>query len=347
MSDKLRVAAAHLAPAFLDREASVAKACDAIAEAARHGTGLIAFPESYIPAFPLWSALQAPIHCHDYFIAMADQSMRVDGPEMARVREAARRAGILVSLGFSESTTVSVGCLWNSNVLIGADGQLLNHHRKLMPTFYEKLTWAPGDGAGLRVVATAAGRLGALICGENTNPLARYALMAQGEQVHISSYPPAWPTRDPAQAQRYDLADAIRIRAAAHAFEAKCFNVVASGFVDKATMETLSGVSTEAGRILRDSPRSVSMVVDPMGRVCAGPVCDAEELLYADVDLDECVEPKQFHDVVGGYNRFDVFRLSVNRSRQQPAYFRDEALGNDPDGGAVPTEEAKAKDDPR
>ena len=347
MSDKLRVAAAHLAPVFLDREASVAKACDAIAEAARHGAGLIAFPESYIPAFPLWSALQAPIRCHDYFIAMADQSMRVDGPEMARVREAARRAGVLVSLGFSESTTVSVGCLWNSNVLIGADGQLLNHHRKLMPTFYEKLTWAPGDGAGLRVVATAAGRVGALICGENTNPLARYALMAQGEQVHLSSYPPAWPTRDPAEAQRYDLADAIRIRAAAHAFEAKCFNVVASGFVDKATMETLSRVSTEAVRILRDSPRSVSMVVDPMGRVCTGPVCETEELLYADVDLNDCVEPKQFHDVVGGYNRFDVFRLSVNRSRQQPVYFQDEALGHDRDGDAIPTEEAKAKDDPR
>ena len=347
MSEKLKVAAAHLAPAFLDREASVAKACDAIAEAARHGAELIAFPESYIPGFPLWSALQAPIHCHEYFIAMAGQSMRVDGPEMACVREAACRAGILVSLGFSESTSVSVGCLWNSNVLIGADGRLLNHHRKLMPTFFEKLTWAPGDGAGLRVVATAAGRVGALICGENTNPLARYALMAQGEQVHISSYPPAWPTRDPAEAQRYDLADAIRIRAAAHAFEAKCFNIVASGVVDKTTTATLARVSADAVRILRDSPRSVSMVVDPMGRVCAGPVCDDEQLLYADVDLEDCIEPKQFHDVVGGYNRFDVFRLSVNRSRQQPAYFRDEALGNGGGDGAVTPEEPMDPNDLR
>ena len=92
---------------------------------------------------------------------------------------------MLVSLGFSESTEASVGCVWNSNVLIGRDGAILNHHRKLVPTFYEKLVWANGDARGLRVVPTEIGRVGMLICGENTNPLARYALMAQGEQVHI------------------------------------------------------------------------------------------------------------------------------------------------------------------
>lgn len=347
MSGKaIKVAAAHLSPIFLDRQASVAKVCDAIEEAARNGARLIAFPESYVPAFPLWSALIAPIRCHEYFVAMAAQSMRVDGPEMARIAAVARRCEVLVSLGFSESTDASVGCLWNSNVLIGADGELLNHHRKLVPTFFEKLTWAPGDGAGVRVVQTQIGRVGALICGENTNPLARYALMAQGEQIHISSYPPSWPTRDPGDAGRYDLADAIRIRAAAHAFEGKCFGVVAAGFLDAATLDSLSRLTPDAARILRDSPRSVSLVVDPMGRVCAGPVSEGEELLYAEIDLSDCVEPKQFHDVAGGYNRFDVFKLSVNRTRLRPVEFVASARAPGGDGagqaGCAPAEGSDA-----
>jgi len=187
MTTPVKVAAAHLAPVFLDRERTVAKACSAIEEAARSGAHLIAFPETYIPAFPLWSALRAPIYNHKYFERLAGASILVDGPEIAALRAAAKRSGIFVSMGFNEGTKASVGCLWNSNVLIGEDGSILNHHRKLVPTFYEKLTWANGDGAGLTVVETAIGRIGMLICGENTNPLARFTLMAQGEQLHIAS----------------------------------------------------------------------------------------------------------------------------------------------------------------
>jgi aliphatic nitrilase len=103
------------------------------------------------------------------------------------VPPAAREHCIVVSIGISETSPASVGCLWNSNLLIGTDGVLFNHHRKLVPTFYEKLIWANGDGAGLKVCETEIGKLGMLICGENTNPLARYALIAQGEQIHVSS----------------------------------------------------------------------------------------------------------------------------------------------------------------
>jgi len=177
-----KAAAAHVAPVFL---------------AARNGAALIAFPETYIPAFPLWSAVVAPIHNHDWFKRLAASSIRCPGPELERIAGAARRHGVVVSLGFNEGTADSVGCLWNSNVVIGEDGAILNHHRKLVPTFWEKLTWANGDGSGLRVIETRLGRIGMLICGENTNPLARFTLMAQGEQVHVSTYPPVWPTRDP------------------------------------------------------------------------------------------------------------------------------------------------------
>jgi aliphatic nitrilase len=264
----------------------------------------------------------APIHNHEWFKRLAASSIRCPGPELERIADAARRAGIVVSLGFNEGTTDSVGCLWNSNVLIGEDGAILNHHRKLVPTFWEKLTWANGDGAGLRVCETRLGRLGVLICGENTNPLARFTLMAQGEQVHVSTYPPVWPTRDPRGGGNYDLAAAIRIRAGAHAFEAKAFNIVASGFMDAAMREELATLGPEAARVLEESPRAVSMVIGPTGEPVSELLSDREGLLYAGIDTRACVEPKQFHDVVGYYNRFDVFNLTVDRTRRRPVSFR-------------------------
>ena len=319
-----RVALAHVAPIFLDRDATVDKCCTLIAEAARNGARLIAFPEAYVPAFPAWAALNAPIDNHEFFLRLAANCVQVPGPEVSAIAEAARRAGIFVSVGVNEGTDASVGCIWNANLLIGEDGAVLNHHRKIVPTFFEKLVWANGDGAGLRVVETDIGRIGALICGENTNPLARYALMAQGEQVHVASYPPIWPTRDPADGGNYDLANAIRIRAGAHSFEAKCFTVVVSGFMDRLMRRELVKIGRETERILEHTPRGVSMVIGPTGDVASEVAETDENLLYCDIDVAECVEPKQFHDVVGYYNRFDIFKLTVNRSANRPVTFEAE-----------------------
>jgi len=316
-----KVAAAHVAPIFMDVRATIYKACSLIREAAGNGAELVVFPETYVPAFPLWCALQSPIHNHDLFRALAANAIRAPGPELAMVADAAREAGVFVSLGFNEGTDASVGCIWNSNVLIGDDGNVLNHHRKIVPTFYEKLVWAAGDGAGLQATGTRIGRLGMLICGENTNPLARYTLMAQGEQVHMSTYPPMWPTHEPGSADIYDIEQAIKIRAGAHAFEAKAFNVVASAFLDRATRDLLAARDPDAGRILDESPRSVSIVMGPDGKPVSETLKDSEGLLYADIDLSACVEPKQYHDVVGGYNRFDIFNLTVDRTAQRPVSF--------------------------
>ncbi len=316
-----KVAAAHVASVFLDLDATVDKTCRIIEEAARNGAELVVFPEAYIPAFPVWSSFRAPIYNHDFFRRLAANSMLVPGPELTRIAETVRKCGVVVSLGLNEATKASVGCIWNTNVIIGEDGAVLNHHRKIVPTFFEKLTWANGDGAGLRLVETPLGRIGMLICGENTNPLARFTLMAQGEQVHIATYPPVWPTRDPKEGGNYDLANAIRIRAGAHSFEAKCFTVVASGFMDKAMRDELAKLDNEAGRILDNTPRGVSMVLGPSAEPIGDTRSDEEGILYADIDLAACVEPKQFHDVVGYYNRFDIFKLLVDRSANRPISF--------------------------
>ena len=319
---RVKVAAAHLAPVFLNAARSIDKACSAIAESARAGAQLIAFPESFIPGFPVWVALQAPIFGHDLFRTLAANALGIDGPEITQLQEAARRHRVLVSMGFTESTVTSVGCIWNSNVLIGSDGRILNHHRKIIPTFYEKLIWANGDGHGLRVADTRIGRIGMLICGENTNPLARFALMAQGEQIHIASYPPVWPTR-PTSDGNYDLEQAIRIRAGAHSFEAKVFTVVASGVLDGTVREALSRLPQGALKLLEETPPAVSMIVGPTGVPISTVLREDEGLVYADIDIAECVEPKQFHDVVGQYNRFDIFTLHVNRERTVAVTFRD------------------------
>lgn len=320
-----KVAAMHVAPVFLNTEATVEKACTLIAEAARNGARLIAFPETYISYFPIWSALRAPIYNHDFFKLAASSAIRVNGPEIQRIRSAARKAGAIVALGFNEGTDASVGCIWNSNVLISSDGRILNHHRKIMPTFWEKLVWACGDGAGLRVCETDIGRIGMLICGENTNPLARFTMIAQGEQVHVANFPPVWPTHgDPKVAGTYNLANITRIRCGAHAIEGKLFNIVVSGFMDRQTRDILAKGDSNIERILDDSHRGVSMVLGPTGEPVSEVLQDEEGILYADVDLTKCVEPKQMHDLSGGYNRFDIFKLTVNRQANRPIRFEDD-----------------------
>jgi aliphatic nitrilase len=321
---KFKACSAHVSPIFLNAKATTEKACALIAEAARNGAKLIAFPESYLPGFPVWAGVQSPINNHDFFKRLAAESIQVPGPEVQLLCDAAREHAIVVSIGISERSPVSVGCLWNSNLLIGADGEILNHHRKLMPTFYEKLIWAPGDGAGLKVSETPIGKVGMLICGENTNPLARYSLIAQGEQVHISSYPPVWPTRPSNQRGRYDLAAAIRIRAGAHSFEGKVFNVVSSAFLDKSALDSLASLDRSSRETLEQSPQAVSMVIGPSGEVISDTMCESEGLLYQEIDVSQCVEPKQFHDIVGYYNRFDIFDLKVNRKRLSPIAFADD-----------------------
>jgi aliphatic nitrilase len=324
MSSSVKVAAVHAAPAFLDRTATTAKAVSIIREAARAGAQLVAFPETFIPAFPVWSALWAPIENHDLFVRMAEQSVSIEGTEIVELRKAARSFGVCVSIGISESSSASVGAIWNSNIIIGHDGEILNHHRKLVPTFYEKLIWASGDGAGLRVVQTPIGRIGNLICGENTNPLARYTLMAQAEQIHISSWPPMWPTRRPSVGGNFNNVAANRIRASAHSFEAKAFGIVTAGYMDKSMRAFFIARDPSVADIIDQTQRAATFFVDPTGETLGEALQDDEGIAYAEFDLSKCIEPKQFHDVVGYYNRFDVFQLTINRRRHVPAEFVDD-----------------------
>lgn len=317
---RFKAAACHIAPVYFDAQACTDKACDWIAESARNGASLVAFPEAFISAFPVWAGVWAPVDTHPFFTRFAASSIDINGPEIAQLRSAARQHGVFVSMGFNESTTTSFGCVWDSNVLIGDDGSILNRHRKIMPTHYEKLVWTMGDGSGLRVVDTRLGRVGALICGENTNPLARYALMSQGENVHISTFSPRFPTHPPGEAA-YDLDASIRLRTGAHAFEAKLFNVVTSSVLPADAIDLFSRGDVRVRRLLEEASTSISMVLGPDG----APICEVikgdEGIAYGDIDLSRIVVTKQFQDVVGYYNRYDVFDFRVTQRALGPASF--------------------------
>ncbi|KAE8389565.1 carbon-nitrogen hydrolase [Aspergillus alliaceus] len=348
MSSSLRLAAAHVAPVFLAARETTHKAIHLIEQASRNQANLIVFPESFISAFPVWSALRPPTENHDLFRRMAHESIDADGEEMQAVRATAKKCNVVVSIGFSERVRPGRATLFNSNMIISNRGDVLIHHRKLVPTFFEKLTWSPGDGHGLRVAETEWGKIGALICGENTNPLARYALMAQGEQVHISTWPAIWPTRVPSPSAlgesnpqpgatataNYDNVAANRIRAAAHCFEAKCFGVLSAGVLGGDAIDIIASGSPYLRQVMEQSQRAATMFLDPTGAPISGFTMaeDAtrqpadylqatEGILYADVSLEDCIEGKQYHDVVGGYQRMDIFDLNVNRTRQQPVRF--------------------------
>lgn len=308
---RLKVGAVHAAPAFLDVEGTIDRIADWAKRAAREGVDVLAFGESFLPGFPIWNLVLRPVEQHGLFRRLVDCAVEIPGRECSQLSSIAAKAGIVMSVGITEKSAVTLGTMWNANLVFGEDGRLLSHHRKILPTWAEKLTWANGDGSELRVVETRVGRLGCLICGENTNPLARYALLAQGEQIHVSTYPPAWPFSVTGRGPEYDLAESIRIRAAAHSFEGKVFNIVAGGVVGEDMVRAVGDIDERAGELIEKAPRSVSMVVGPDGERVSDVMRD-EGLVMADIDVGQSIALKAIHDVAGGQNRFDLFSFQMN-----------------------------------
>jgi nitrilase len=314
-----RVAAVQAAPVFLDTPATVDKACALIAEAARNGASMVAFPEVFISAYPYWNWLLNPVDGSRWFRRLWESAITVPGPEVERLCEAARTHGCTVVIGCNERPARGAGTIYNTNLVIGPDGTLLGRHRKLVPTWAEKLSWTGGDGSSLRVYDTPVGPLGTLACGENTNTLARFALLAEGEMVHVANY-----IALPVAPASYNMADAIRIRAAAHAFEGKLFAIVSCSTISPAIVAAMEAERPEARALLERRDSAFSGVIGPSGQLVGDPLIDEEGIVYADIDLNDCIEPRQMHDITGAYNRFDIFDLRVDRTPRSAARF-DEA----------------------
>ena len=324
-----KAAAVQASPVFLDTVATVDKACRLVREAAAGGAALVVFPEVFISAYPYWSWIANPVAASPWFQRLCESAIQVPGPEIARIAETARDCAVHVVIGCNERPAHSISTIYNTLLLIGPDGRLLGRHRKLVPTWAEKLTWAPGDGAGLRVHDTAIGPIGMLACGENTNTLARFALLAQGELVHVASY-----ISLPVAPPDYDMAEAIKVRAMAHSFEGKVFTVVACSTISPETIAMMEAAFPGSAGLLARKSSAFSGVIGPDGRVVGAPLVDTEGIVYADIDLARCIQPRQMHDITGHYNRFDIFDLRVNRRGLQPASFQNGDVHQpDPVGG--------------
>lgn len=317
---RFKAAAVQASPVFLDTAKSVDKACALIAQAAADGAAMVAFPEVFVPGYPYWNWITDPVTGGAWFEKLSRAAILVPGPETAALSRAARDANIHVVIGVNERSPISWGAIYNTMLFFGPDGALLGKHRKLAPTWAEKLTWTGGDGSSLVVYDTSIGKLGGLACGENTNTLARFALLAQGELVHVASYI-ALPVAPP----DYDMAEAIKIRAMAHSFEGKLFTIVSCSTISQEIIAAMETIVPDARGKLERKSSAFSGIIGPDGRIVGEPLIDAEGIVYADIDLGRCIQPKQMHDIVGNYNRFDIFDFRVNRSVQQPLSWRPAA----------------------
>ena len=304
---------------MLDREAGLAFVARRVVEEAAKGAALVVFGETFVPGYPDWSWDLSPgpdYHlAHDLYARLVDQSVDLSGPELDVVRDAARDSGAVVVLGVDERDDAFTGAtLFNTVVTIDADGSVANRHRKLVPTNPERMVWSPGDGVGLRPVDTAAGRIGSLICWENYMPLARYTLYSQGIDVYIA---PTWDEGDAWIASMRHIAK-----------EGRCW-VIGAGSIRQVRDMPVEMPGYErlyADRAPEDWINSGdSVIVNPMGKIVAGPLHQEVGVLTADIDLDRPRRDRMALDVAGHYGRPDVFSLTVDRSPRPPIRLTDEA----------------------
>jgi aliphatic nitrilase len=323
----VKVAAVQAASVFLDREGSTEKACRLIREAGKNGARIIGFPEGFIPAHPVWyhhHAATAAI-ANKLSIELFKNSIEIPGPQTDALCAAARDANAYVMIGVCEKIPNTIGTMFNSQLYIGPDGQIIRKHQKIMPTVGERLVHMGGYGDTFGAFQSEFGPVSGLICGENSNPLAVFALVAEGTRIHVMSWPNHFPTSgDP-------LRNRVAIDSQAFAQMSKAFVISACGTVDDRMIEMLQA-GPEAEKFLRD-PNCCggSLIVDPLSRIIAGPMGAEEDILYADCNLDLGIQMKLRHDFAGHYNRPDIFQVHINRAA--PQLYR---VHNDPAALAPP-----------
>jgi nitrilase len=299
-----RVAAVQACPIYLDLNRTIDKACLLIAEAAGSGADLIVFPEAFVPGYPVWVWFIPPGRTADLreaYSLLHANSMTIPGPSTVRLCETARRAGVAVAIGVNEMNSEASGAsLFNTLLYIGPDGTVLGKHRKLVPTGGERLVWASGDGSDLSVFTLPFGRVSGLICWENYMPLARYALAAWGAQIHLA---PTWDRGEPW------LSTLRHVAKEGRAVTIGCCQAVHKDAIP----DSLAFKSRYLAEVTGWINPGGSVIVDPDGKILAGPATEAESILYADIRDDQLVGPRWQLDIAGHYARPDVFELIVHR----------------------------------
>ena len=295
----LKVAVVQAAPVLFDKEQTTQKTIQLIQESAGNGANLILFPEAFIPCYPRGLSFGMVVGSRtgdgrSVWQRYWENSVDVPGPETAAIGDAAKAAGAYVVAGVMERDG---GTLYCSMLYFGPDGALLGNHRKLKPTGSERLIWGEGDGSGLVTVESEYGTLGGLICWENYMPLARMAMYSQGVDIYLA---PTADSRDTWQATMSHIAQ-----------EGRCFVLGCNQYVTKSMYPTDLAMIEELEKQPEEMCRGGSVIINPMGHAVAGPLFGEEGILYADLNMDEVIRGKLDFDVIGHYNRPDVFEFKV------------------------------------
>ncbi len=297
----VQAAAVQMAPEFLNTRGTLEKILRYIEVEAVQGLELLVFPETILPGYPYWAMTHDSMsHLSRFNRRLHAQSIVVPGPETNELCAAAKKARCNIVVGINEREG---GTLYNSQLIINHEGELLGCRRKLVPTSQERMIWGRGDGSDLKVYQTSSGVLGALICYEHSNPLFRYSIQAQSEQIHAANWPGGMPFID------HIMDAAIRH----YAFEAGSFVISATSML---TREILDELSDGSGVDKLQPGGGYSAIVSPRGLYLAGPEREKEGLIGATLDLEEIVAAKIIVDGQGHYARPDVARLHLNSSKQ-------------------------------